>query len=75
MQLYIFQRIEKASTNSHEKGGLCVIATDIDHVKKLVDESEGAIRLTEDEINKVVAYPLKGKHKAKVFVFPDAGCC
>jgi uncharacterized membrane protein YvbJ len=54
---------------------LAIVAADIEQVKQLVEATNGSVRLSDDDIKQVIIYPLKGKHEAKIFVFPDAGCC
>ena len=75
MNMYIFENADKVSDNYHEGGGLAIVAADIEHVKQLVEATNGTVRLSDDDIKQVTVYPLKGKHEAKIFAFPDAGCC
>jgi uncharacterized membrane protein YvbJ len=75
MNMFIFENADKVSDNYHEGGGLVIVAADIEQVKQLVEATNGSVRLSDDDINKVIVYPLKGSHEAKIFVFPDAGCC
>jgi uncharacterized membrane protein YvbJ len=75
MNMFIFENADKVSDKYHEGGGLAVVAADIEHVKQLVEATNGSVRLSDDDIKQVIVYPLKGKHEAKIFAFPDAGCC
>lgn len=77
MNAYVWEEVDQLTTNYHCYGGLMVVAEDEAHVRELVavDDGEKKIRLTEEEWEAVIVYPLQGDPAPRVFVFRDAGCC
>lgn len=74
MQIFLFERVDQVSGNYHPEGGLVVVARDRQHVEELISGDQ-SIQVTEREWEHVAIYPLIGEAEAKVYVFPDAGCC
>jgi UDP-N-acetylmuramate-alanine ligase len=74
MKLFVFQYIGQVSENYHSGGGLAIVANDEEHVKELVQKEE-YIEVSEKDWEQVVIYNISDNTEAKIFVFPDAGCC
>lgn len=74
MFAYIFDNVEELTRNWHCGGGLVVIAKDRREARKLISTDEN-IKLTEHEWKRVQRYRLADDVEAKMFIFPDAGCC
>ncbi len=74
MKIFIFNRIEKCSSNYHEEGGLVIIANDTEHAKELIS-SDDAIVVTDEEWSEVESFELLESVSPKIWVMPDAGCC
>jgi hypothetical protein len=74
MKIFIFKRIEQASSSYHPEGGLVVIAQDVEAAKELLKSDED-IFITEDEWMNVEQYDLLGNPEPKFWVMEDSGCC
>lgn len=71
MKVFIWERIDHASSSWHTEGGLVVVAETEQRARELASK-KGAFP-TEDEKPDLV---ILTDHDAEaVFVFPDAGCC
>ena len=70
MKVFVWNRIEKASDNYHEEGGLVVFAESLEKALQLAN-AIGAHPTQEEAPDEI--RECKGDEKA--YVMPDAGCC
>ncbi len=86
MKIFIFEDVDKVSSNYHTRGGLVVIAEDRNSVESLIQaenkkpkwgvgDPNNAIQLTESDWADVTELELAESPQPRVIVFPDAGCC
>lgn len=85
MRIFIFKDVEKLTDSYHTNGALVVVAENITKAIEIAHNHEedsawktGSknIKLTTEEIEKVVSYDLLGENiEPKLFLFPDSGCC
>jgi hypothetical protein len=75
MKLFLFERIEHASTNYHKEGGAVVIASDESTARALIASGDGEVIISDEEWSKAIVFELVGEHEPRVIAFPDAGCC
>jgi hypothetical protein len=85
VNLYLWEHIERVSSNYHDSGGLVVIARDADDAKAQIvafnasreyaDPEHPEIVVTDEEWNTARVFKLSGEHAPGVVQFPDAGCC
>lgn len=70
MNVYVWERIDKASGNYHEEGGVVVFAKTLERAIELASSKGATIRADEapDEVRKTSG-------KEAVYIMPDAGCC
>lgn len=73
MKLFLFPSVDELTERYHGGGGLVVIADDKAHAEAMIS-ADGCIKPTEAEWSDVVEYEV-GPAEARMFVFPDAGCC
>lgn len=71
MKIFIWQTIDKCTSNYHPEGGVVVVAENLERAKELALGSGAEIK--EDEKPDAV-YDV-AQAEEKVFIFPDAGCC
>ena len=71
MNIYIFEAQDGITGNWHDGGGVAIVANDPEQAQELMNGTRPKV-LNFDE---AIVYPLKGKHEARIFIFPDAGCC
>jgi len=73
-KIFIWERVDEATCNYHDEGGIVVVADDLDDARRTlvgqVPENCGAFN---EEPTR--AFDLNGNHDRYTFVFPDAGCC
>lgn len=74
MKIFVFERIQKCSSNYHKEGGLVIIADDMEAAKELI-KTDGDIVVTDAEWEKVESFELAKLVTPKYWVMPDAGCC
>ena len=74
MKIFIFQYIHKLTGAYHSGGGLVVIARDKNHVLELISNDE-SIKLEDNYWNQCESYNIDDNAEAKVYIFPDKGCC
>ena len=72
MNVYIWKRIEQASSSYHSEGGVTAIATTEERARELA-LTEGA-KIQRHESPDIVQAVADGAPEVAV-VFPDAGCC
>ena len=72
--IYVWERVENATVNYHDEGGIFVVADGIDKARELIKaECPGsceALTKAPDHI-----YPFVGDFDDNIIVFQDAGCC
>lgn len=82
--IFIFREVEKLTSNYHERGGLVVIAKDLEAAINLAQrwleptfwrDETPHIKLSEEEIAAVISFELAKPQSPWVYVFPNAGCC
>lgn len=74
MNVYVFERIEKATDNWHEEGGLMVVAKSVERAKEMI-EAEPTIEVTDEEWAEVLVIAAHGDTDERLITFPDTGCC
>lgn len=86
MKIFIFENVGTLTESYHEGGGLVIIANDLEAALKMAadeppkytwrNSDKNPIKLTDEEIKEVISYDLAGDNiEAKLFIFPDSGCC
>jgi hypothetical protein len=70
MKVFVWKRIEQASSNWHSEGGLVVFADTLERARELAKEKKA--HPAEDELPDTVRECEGGE---AVFIMPDAGCC
>lgn len=71
MNLYIWHRVEKASGNYHDGGGVVVIAASLDRAREMVEATAKGCAASTEEPDLV--RPCEGPEF--IAIHPDAGCC
>jgi hypothetical protein len=74
MNVYIWKRIDQATTNYHSEGGVVAIAATEERARQLAEASEEGCRFGENEKPDVVQAVADGAPEF-VYIFQDAGCC
>ena len=74
MNLYIFEGLQNVSGNWHSGGGCVIVARDIESAKIFAEDTE-YLEISDEDWKYVVVYELAEDCEAKVYIFPDAGCC
>ena len=74
MKIFIFETISQCSSRHHSKGGLVIIADDINAAKQLISGNK-YISITDKEWEGVESFELSQTVTPKYWVMPDAGCC
>ena len=74
MKIFIFHSVDELTKNYHSGGGLVVIAESIKDVLEVVKDDKD-IKISKEELSKVIIYELKGHYVKKYYIFQDAGCC
>lgn len=72
MNIYIWQRIEKATEDYHSEGGVVVFAETEERARELANSDEEC-KIKPEEMPDHVRPCADGPEL--VFIFPDAGCC
>ena len=81
MKLFIFQDVDNMTSRYHTEGSVLVVAeklmSAVEQFNKSLDkyEIESGVKLTEQDISKVITYELAGEYKEEVYKFENAGCC
>lgn len=70
MNAYVWQYVDGLTENWHPEGGTVVIAKTLEEARAMLPPDCGAQKQEPDAV-----YTLKVKAEAKVWIFPDAGCC
>jgi len=73
VNVYIWERIEKCSSNHHGEGGVVVFANSENRAREIANAEPGcSIQATElpDHVMEIV-----NADDELVVLFPDAGCC
>lgn len=73
MNIYVWKRIEKATSSYHTEGGLLVVAENEERAREIANMYED-VEVLQTEIVSAV-FPTTHKVLEQVIVFPDAGCC
>lgn len=71
MKVFIWDYIRELTDNYHPDGGLVVIAENLENAIQLATLS-GVVFNNELPVQEL---PVPEGTEAKVYVFPDAGCC
>ena len=77
--LYIYEDVEAATSNWHNRAGVVVISEGDpsddwkDYLARLADWEREGVRLSLPASDRVI--PVGDDEPSKVYVFPDAGCC
>ena len=74
MKLWIFKSLVQVSNNYHPGGGCVVVASSLRAAKALI-KTVDYLDIPDDAWAEATPYLLQGKHKPRVVIFPDAGCC
>lgn len=72
MKVFVWQRVEKCSSNYHEEGGVVVFAENEERAREIANAQEGCFiqpKEKPDDVRDVT------NGEEKVFIMPDAGCC
>jgi len=72
VNVYIWERVEFATSNYHTEGGVVIFADSLDEARTLANAVEGCEIKETEQPNEV--RPCATGEK-KVFIMPDAGCC
>lgn len=77
MNVYIWARLDKMSTNYHDAGGLAVVAESLDAARELMRVKKHCIPKDSDAFTTppTRSYTIGHAAEPEVFTFPDAGCC
>lgn len=80
MKIFIWRNVENLTRNWHSDGGLVVVAASLEEARKALaakdlknqdgEPCEDVFRNEPD-----ATYDLQGSPDAKMFFFPNAGCC
>lgn len=70
MNIYVWSRIDDATSNYHTEGGIVVFANTLERAIELAKENGAMIRDDEkpDEVRKTSG-------REAIYIMPDAGCC
>lgn len=71
MNVYVWERIDRLTTNWHSEGGLIVFAETEERARELAADKVMELKATEMPSEVRAVY---GGDEA-VYLFPDAGCC
>lgn len=85
MKCFIWQEIDKLTTNYHSRGGLMIVAESLEHAQKVLEETVQSNPKFPDPLHclKWVDLPipdcsfnLTEEHtETKIMVFENTGCC
>ena len=70
MNVYVWERIERASNNYHPQGGVVVFANTLEEAIDMAAQ-KGAL-IANDELPDEIRTT---KGKKAIYIMPDAGCC
>jgi hypothetical protein len=75
MFVFIWDYLEMVTDRYHREGGLVVIAENITRALEMAN-AQGVVFLS-DELKPDLCYEIECSEdaEAKVFIFPNAGCC
>jgi heptaprenylglyceryl phosphate synthase len=74
MFMYIIEKTSKVSSRFHSGGGIAIVADSPSAALELANNTPDVV-ITATDIEKSSSYELVGLPEAKVFVFPNSGCC
>ena len=74
MNIYVFEDLQNVSGNYHPGGGAVIVALDIESAKIFAGDTE-YLEISDEDWENVTIYELAEYYEAKVYIFPDAGCC
>lgn len=74
MNLYVWKRIDKATTSYHSEGGVVAIAATEERARELAEASERGCLFAADDKPDLVQAVADGAPEF-AYVFQDAGCC
>ena len=72
MYIFIWKKVDQCSNNYHSTGGVVVIAEDQQKARELANQQTGC-SIRDDEIPDYCCEIVT--QQARVFIFPNAGCC
>lgn len=75
MNVYIWNRLDRVTTNWHAEGGIVVVADSLDAARAL---AAAEIKVENPDVLTSLpdhTYAIAGEAESRVVVFPDAGCC
>lgn len=73
MKIFIWERVENATSNYHSGGGVVVVAETLEQAMSMAEEH--GVRFGDEYDTAPIALELSDEQEPRVFVFPDAGCC
>ena len=78
MKVFVWQRIQHATSHYHPQGGVVVFAENVQRARELAaqnstDEGKPECVITVDEAPDAVREVVGGEEA--VYIMPDAGCC
>lgn len=75
MKIFIWERVENLTDSYHHEGGLVIVAESLNDARALYLKEYPNMKDCEAlEIDPDFSYSVISD-EAKVFLFPDAGCC
>lgn len=81
MNVYVWDYLKRMSDSYHDDGGVVVVAESVEKARELLrtKDEHGYTPVPGDsdvfDREPEVTYPTAGEVAARVFTFPNAGCC
>lgn len=76
MRIFIWERVEHATTSYHPEGGIAVVARSLEEARGRLREGHVPEKCEAFSVNPDYEYRLDGEGiDPTVILFPDSGCC
>ena len=72
MKVFVWERVDQASSNYHSEGGVVVFAETEARAREIANKQSGCSIAENEEPDE--ARDVSGGNEA-VYIMPDAGCC